>query len=66
MKQTVHNEVASLNTTIASLVYKDDDEILICSKLTVFYIVLKYMYLSARLVSDCMERSVKCVGVEKC
>ena len=51
VKQTVQNEVASLNNTIASLIYKDDDEILTCSKLTVYSIVLKYMYLSARLVN---------------
>ena len=35
VKQTAQNEVASLNNTIASLIYKDDDEILTCSKLTV-------------------------------
>ena len=50
VKQTVQNEVASLNNTIASLIYKDDDEILTCSKLTVYYIVLKNMYLSGRLI----------------
>ena len=44
VKQTVQNEVASLNNTIASLIYKDDDEILTCSKLTVYYIVLKYIH----------------------
>ena len=60
VKQTVQNEVASLiNNTIASLIYKDDDEILTCSKLSVYYIVLKYMYLSARSVNYRMERSVQ-------